>query len=250
MLLGLGGAIKFVPLLFVPLVGLWAVRHSSRPLRSALTITLGALLAFGGVCAVWWEDVVYVIDFHAARPGGGMSWQGIWGTLAMNDPFLDLAPVFLYLSAALGALTLSGALLLATAWVWHRRLELLPAALVLALAYLAGSKLVNEVYALPAVALASAVWARGGPGWIRALRNGLAWVPVAFAAVNVPAWGFLVSAGLVLGWLQLEQAREFHTAYVLTYRELAPVLTLVGLAFQMSCAWAAWRLGREPGTHR
>src|SRR5262249_20819872 len=118
-LLGAGAAVKFVPLLLVPVVLLWALRTSPRPLSALVAVSLGVLVL------PWWEQVLYVLQFHGDRVGGGMSWQAIWGALAWIDPFVDLAPIYAYTSAAIGFLTLGTAVLLATWLGWLRRLDLL-----------------------------------------------------------------------------------------------------------------------------
>lgn len=322
-LLGLGAAIKFVPALLIPVVMLSAWRSSSSPLRSA-TLADGralaparaaalvgacAVAAFGVVCAPWLDGVMYVLQFHAARVGGGMSWQSVWGALSWIDPFADLAAVRLYLSAQIGSLTLVSCVLLATWLAWLRGLDLWRMALVVLLAYLAGSKLVNEAYPLPALALAVAVIgassstssprpssalgngsmssprqsAPDGNGGLTSLRPCSAddharfaclwpssaagndsaslprpvsavgesrlvrflWlVPLVFAALNVPAWGFALAPAESFGLIDLETARLYHAGYVLTYQYLSIVLVIIGTSFQIGCVLAAWHLLR------
>ncbi|MBV9134183.1 MAG: hypothetical protein JO318_15880 [Chloroflexi bacterium] len=277
-LLGLGAAVKFVPALLVPVVMLQAWRLGNRPLRTAAGAGCAAALAFLCVCAPWWQGVLYVLQFHATRVGGGMSWQSIWGAIAWIDPFADLASVHLYLSAQVGALTLSGCVLLAYWLITLRHLDLVQSSLVVILAYLAGSKLVNEAYPLPALALAVVVAvgvprgdaarsalgvspensshasivdrvARANGDFFRPFRQSMLvrflWLtPLAFAALNVPLWGFGVAPAEALGWIDLEAARLYHAAYLLTYQYLSLVLTLMGTGFQIGCVVAAWRLLR------
>ena len=115
------------------------------------------MAVFGAVCVPWRDGVLYVLQFHAARVGGGMSWQAVWSAFTWIDTFADLSAVRLFLSAQIGTLTLTGCLLIAFWLAWLRGLDLLRTSLVVLLAYLAGSKLVNEAYPLAALALALAV---------------------------------------------------------------------------------------------
>ena len=202
-LLGLGAAIKFVPALLVPVVMLYAWRvpnwsslRSSvsragagpvsslrgailagagpgSPLRAAALAGACSVAVFGAVCAPWRDGVLYVLQFHAARVGGGMSWQAVWSAFTWIDTFADLSAVRLFLSAQIGTLTLTGCLLIAFWLAWLRGLDLLRTSLVVLLAYLAGSKLVNEAYPLAALALALAVIAtRCGPSASKFPANG------------------------------------------------------------------------------
>ena len=68
---------------------------------------------FGAVCVPWRDGVLYVLQFHAARVGGGMSWQAVWSAFTWIDTFADLSAVRLFLSAQIGTLTLTGCLLIA-----------------------------------------------------------------------------------------------------------------------------------------
>jgi hypothetical protein len=246
-LLGCGAAVKFVPALLVPVVMLWAIRTAPRPVRAAAMTALGALLSFALICAPWVDGLAYVLSFHAARVGGGMSWQGVWGAMIWIDPFADLTPVSLYLSAQIGTLTLGSCVLLLTWCAWLRRLDLVRMSLVVLLGYLAGSKLVNEAYPLPAVALcliAFSAWPTVGLARLLALL----WItPLLFALVNVPAWGFGLPAAEALGWANIDTARVFFAGYLLTYQYLAPVLALIGGLFQIGCLVGAWSLLRPFG---
>jgi hypothetical protein len=244
-LLGLGATVKFVPALLVACVMYSALHVAAKPIRSAGKVGLAAIGTIALVCAPWLDGVGYVLDFHSARPGGGMSWQNVWGTVAWRYPHFDLAPILLYGSPQLGMLTLSGALLVAMWLVWWRQLDVVSGSLVLLLAYLTGSKLVNEVYSLPALAAAAVIaWRRPTVGQTE-LRRWLWVVPLAFAAVNVPAWGFLVAPGISAGLFTPEDVRTFYAGYVGTYDALSPVLSLSGILFQVLCIWGVWLLCRS-----
>lgn len=245
-LLGVGAAVKFVPAVLVPVICLWALRASHRPLRSALAAGFSSIATFAVICGPWWQGVAYVLSFHGGRPGGGMSWQSLWSALQWLEPLRDFTPMLLYGSAQIGYLTLSGALLVGLWLTWLWRLDLVEMCLGLMLAYLVGTKLVNEVYALPALALALVVCARRPSANGTLLIRVLWCLPLLFALVNVPAWGFFLAPAAALGLVNLEQARVFHDGYVLTYRLLSPCLTLIGALFQGACAWGVWILRGKP----
>jgi len=237
-LLGIGGGVKFVPMLLVPVVALQAIRSSERPLRAAMLAVAGAVATFGVMCGPWWRGVADVLAFHGGREGGGMSWQAVWSAVYWLDPLRDLEPIRLSLSPQLGALTL-GTALLVTLWLaWLRGLDLLEMSLAIMLAYIAGSKLVNEVYALPAMALAMIVFQRRRQFGGQAISTLLWLLPLCFAAVNVPLWGFVLTPAEALGWISLAAAQQFHDGYVYTYQALAPALTVFGALFQLTCAAA------------
>ena len=66
--------------------------------------------------------------------------------------------------------------------------------LIMVLAFLAGAKIVNEPYALSALALATVELERR-PSWGMQLGLQLLWVvPFAYALLNTPAWAFGLSA--------------------------------------------------------
>jgi len=246
-MLGCGAAVKFVPALLVPVVVLCAWRAASHPVRSAMLAAISATAAFGAVCAPWADGVLYVLQFHATRAGGGVSWQSVWGAIGWVDPFMDLTVVHLFLSPQIGALTLSGCVLIATWLAWLRGLDLLRTSLVVLLAYLAGSKLVNEAYPLPALALAAAVVGSGGSVGSARLVRFLWVVPLVFALLNVPVWGFALAPAEVLGWIDMPSARLYQAGYLVTYQYVAVALAILGTGFQIGCIVAVWSLVRPIG---
>jgi hypothetical protein len=235
-LLGLGTVVKFVPAFAVVAVVLWALRLAERPVWSAFKAGAAALATFVALCLPWKDGVLYALGFHGGRVGGGMSWQGVWSAIPWLDQLRDTTDIRFSLSPQIGTLTLSGAIIIAVFLLWWRQLGLLESTLVLLLAYLIGSKLVNEVYALPALAVAALIACRRGmKSW--ALVAFLWVIPLLFAMVNVPIWGFAVSPAEALGWLTAQQVRDFHDGYLVTYQQLAPALAVAGATFQLMCMW-------------
>ncbi|HUZ78822.1 MAG TPA: hypothetical protein VMV93_14675 [Chloroflexota bacterium] len=252
MLLGLGGAVKFVPLLFLAPVCLWAMRRSRTRWRSAVFAAGGGAVAFAVVCLPWWNGVQFALAFQAGRAGGSMSWQSIWNALGWWQPLADFRTVHLSLSAGIGDLTLSGALLVTLWLTWLRQLDLWDMSLALMLAYLAGSKLVNEVYPLPALALAAICLARGASPARQRLVLALWVTPLVFALINVPFWGFVVSPAEALGLVSANGAWTYYQGYAQTYQYLSPALAGIGVTFQGACVYGIVHLVRgrrtEAGT--
>jgi hypothetical protein len=234
-LLGVGAAIKFVPALLVPAVCLWALRRSATPLRSAVVAAGSAAATFAAICLPWASGMQYVLGFQASRVGSGMGWQSVWTAIGWLDPLRDLGPVQLFASPQIGVLTLGAALLITTWLAWLRGLDLIEMSLAIMLAYLAGSKLVNEVYVLPALALAWLVFASRPSAATRAVTRLLWLSPLLFAAVNVPIWGFFIAPAQALGLMSLNDAQQYFQGYSLTYQLLAPILAAWGLLFQVLC---------------
>lgn len=203
--LGLGAAVKFLPALGLPVLVIAVLRQ---PLPAgtraclALATTGAAALTFGLLVSPVWDGLVYVVQFHASRFGGGLSWGQLWATWAQADTArgMDWAPPWqLYASQWLGSLLLPLSLLLGTLALGVRALPLPAGMLVMLLAFFAGSKLVNEPYALSAVALATVHRSRLDGARSFAGVYALLWVlPFAYAMLNTPAWSFLLSGYQIL----------------------------------------------------
>ncbi len=247
-LLGGGALVKFTPAFLAPAVGLWALQQGRAATGNAIRLALGGAVVVALLCWPVWEGLRYVVEFHAARPGGGMSWQNVLSAFAWNDPVRNLGLERSFLFPAWSALLFPLALLVACLASWLRRLDLFEGTLVLALTFLAASKLVNEVYPLTALALAVIVVFRRPSPSLRWLVH-LLWVmPLVFAMVNVPIWGFLLPPAEALGLVSLDDLRQFRVGYVLTYQHLSAAFVVVGVVFQAVCAWGVWLVLRGRST--
>lgn len=237
-LVGLGAAVKFTAALLVLPVALIALRSASAPTRRAILVAVAASATFFLVCLPWLDGVKYVVEFHARREGGGLSWQTLWRALAGSAPVhLDQVSF----SAQLGAVTLVAALGTAACLIWVRRLNLVEACPVVVLAFLAGSKLVNEVYALPAFVLASILATSGDRNAIL-LAAGLWIVPFFFALSDVPAWAFFIAPAQALGLISPDTAWAYRFAYGVIFSQLPFLLGILGAGFQVFCLWGIWQI--------
>ena len=187
--LAFGTMVKFLPVLVVPTCIIYLVKKQ-RPLREIVlfagAFAVGCLLLLGPYA----QGLLYVVGFHSGRVGGGMNWQMFWrlGQLFPNGQSLD--PMSLAIGA-FGTPTLVIAMLLAYWYCFIKAdMRLNRMILVTLLAFLVGSKLVNEQYALMVFPFAYLEMRQVGGGWRWLYR--LLWiVPLAFAIVRVPLDRFL-----------------------------------------------------------
>ena len=197
--LGLGAATKFVALAALPAVLLGILDDDRRPIGRRILQVVMAMLTCGAVVALVTapvaDGVAYVIQFQLQRFGAGLSLPQLLTTWSSPTPVGDWLPSLeAYASVEMGGLLLPLALLTACLVIVHWRLPLSSAFLILVLAFLAGAKIVNEPYALSALALATVELERR-PSWGMQLGLHLLWVvPFAYALLNTPAWAFGLSA--------------------------------------------------------
>jgi hypothetical protein len=194
----LGAATKFIPLVVLPCVVL-AILLRPAPVARNLRTLAAALLAAGVTCVllVWpvRDGVLYVLGFHAARFGAGLTFQQSWFAWAQQSAGIDWQPGWqLYASRELGAMVLPLALLSAGVVLTWRSVQLSTGFLVLVLAFLVGSKLVNEPYVVAPLALATVELARRPSTRLRACRELLWVVAFAYAMLNTPVLAFGMSA--------------------------------------------------------
>ncbi len=187
--LAFGTMIKFLPVLVVPTCIIYLIKKQRTPREIVLFVG-----AFAAGCLVllgpYAQGLLYVVGFHSGRVGGGMNWQMFWrlGQLFPNGQALD--PMSLAIGA-FGTPTLVIAMLLAYWYCFIKaEMRLNRMILVTLLAFLVGSKLVNEQYALMLFPFAYLEMRQVGGGWRWLYR--LLWiVPLAFAIVRVPLDRFL-----------------------------------------------------------
>jgi hypothetical protein len=194
---------------------------------------------------VWpvWEGLWYVLRFHSARFAVGLSVQELWRTWSLQLPNVDWQPRWqLYASAIAGNLALPLALLAGVWLILRRPMPFRSATLVLVLAFLAGSKLVNEPYVIAPVALLTVELARNPSRRLRDCRL-LVWVlAFGYALINMPVWSLAFST---IQQLQ-PAARSSIEALASTYRtltgypEFAWPFALLAAAFTGVCIYTAW----------
>jgi hypothetical protein len=222
--LALGAATKFVPIVALPavLLGLaaWEVPLRRR-VQLAISTCLACALTFGLLIWPVFDGLVYALRFHAQRFGAGLSLAQAWITWAQQLPNVDWQPRW-QLYASIGFL-------------------------VLVLAFLVGSKVVNEPYALAPVALCTVVLAQRPSRALRECRALLWIVPFAYAMVNTPVWAFFfsllqnvapgTSAGIA-AW-----ADAFR--YFRSYPEASVAYASLGIAFCLIAALSMWFVARD-----
>lgn len=195
--LGLGAATKFVPVVALPAFGLalLAADSSAQTRLMALGRLLGSfVLTAALLVAPVWRGLADVLLFHSSRFSSGLTIQQFWRTWAAELPNTDWQPRWqLYASTLTGNLLLPLALLVACALIAWRPLDIRSSTLIMVLAFLVGSKLVNEPYALTPVALMTALFAVRPNVALLGCRTLLWTVALAYAAIQVPIWSMFFS---------------------------------------------------------
>jgi hypothetical protein len=146
------------------------------------------VVAYGIGCLVllgpFLNGLLYVVNFHSNRIPGGMDWEMFFRLSTFFPKGVNLDPV----SMAIGAFGTPTLVILLLLGYWYgftsRRMTLNRTVLVTLLAFLIGSKLVNEQYALVVFPFAFLEAWRVGGAW-RWLARLLWIVPLAFAVVRV-----------------------------------------------------------------
>jgi|GEM_PF-605797 hypothetical protein len=187
--LAFGTMVKFIPAVAAPTIVLYLIKKK-RPLHEIVIF----LVAYGVACVImlgpFLQGVLYVVNFHSNRVGGGMNWEMFWRLSTFFPKHADLDPLSLAIGA-FGTPTLVIVLLLA---YWYcftaKQMSLNRMILVTLLAFLIGSKLVNEQYALVLLPFAFIQAWRVGGAW-RWLARLLWIVPLLYAIMRVPIDRFL-----------------------------------------------------------
>ena len=187
--LAFGTMVKFIPAVAAPVFVLYLIKRK-RPLREIVLF----LVAYGVACLVFLgpflQGLLYVTSFHSGRVGGGMNWQMFWRLWRFFPRGTNLDPTSMAISA-FGTPTLVIVLLLAY-WYAFKSTEMRFNRMIIValLAFFAGSKLVNEQYALVIFPFMFLEARRMGGAWRWFYR--LFWiVPLAYAIMRVPIDRFL-----------------------------------------------------------
>ncbi len=181
--LAFGTMVKFFPALLVPTFILFLIKKQ-RPLREIVAFVAAFCIGCVVLLGPFLSGLLYVLAFHGSRVGGGMNWVMLarLGILFPN-PNLDAIS---YAISDFGTPILLIAMLLGYWWAYTKSdMRLNRMILVTLLAFLVGSKLVNEQYALLVFPFALLEARQVGGAWRWFAR--LLWiVPIAFAVVRVP----------------------------------------------------------------
>jgi hypothetical protein len=249
--LALGTATKFVPLVALPAVlfGIAACEvPPKRRMQLAVSTCLVCGVTFGLLCWPVFDGLLYVLRFHAQRFGAGLSLAQVWITWAQQLPNVDWQPRWqLYASIEFGGLQLPLALLAAAYLLTRARVSIAGAFLVLVLAFLVGSKVVNEPYALAPVALCTVVLAQRPSRALRECRTLLWIVPFAYAIVNTPLWAFFFSLlqNVAPGTTASIPAWADAFRFFRGYPEASVAYAALGMAFCLIAALSMWFVARD-----
>jgi hypothetical protein len=245
-----GTMVKFIPVLVVPTFVLYMIKRQRQPREIAVFLTSYAVacLVFLGP---FLRGLLYVLTFHSGRVGGGMTWEMYWRLWAFFPKGTNLDPMSLAIGA-FGMPTLAIVLLLAYWYVFRSDMRLNRMIIVTLLAFLVGSKLVNEQYALVIFPFAFLEARQVGGAWRWFFR--LLWiVPLLFAIMRVPIDRFLwLFYHMVLGKradaIAVTGATGFQMSFIpwqnLMLDQVA--ILVLGVAFFVLCLVALFWPVRPP----
>lgn len=187
--LAFGTMMKFFPALIVPTCILYLIKRK-RPIRELLTFLgaygLGCLALLGP----YWQGLLSVLSFHAARIGGGMTWEVVWIYPQVFPRSWHVPANMGWAVAAFGTPALAIVLLLAYWYMFIKEMSFNRMVIMTLLAFFIGSKLVNEQYALMLLPFALIEAYQGSGAWRWFYR--LFWIiPLAFIIMHVPIDRFL-----------------------------------------------------------
>jgi len=231
--LALGALAKWIPAVLWPAVGLWLLRRGAPP-RAHLAFHAAFLTVLAAGLLPFWDGIRLVAEFHAQRPGGNLTPHILLYVLAQfGVPHLDLA--YHVISPLVGTVTLPAALLVAYVTIWRRALPLSTAAALVLIAFLLGSKTVNEpyVYLLLPILLWEAA-ERPTPAKTVLFRAVYA-LPLAFAIVGVPVLMFALP--LYVHLTTLDPVVGYTLSPVLPRQPHALALAVIALAFVGTLLW-------------
>ena len=242
--LAAGTMIKFLPAVLLPAVLLYLWHRG---------VSRRTIIAYGGtfalVCALlvapFWTGFREVLLFQALRPGANLSIHIVLYPLAMltriDGRTLDyLANV---VSPVIGTITLVAALTLAYAHLARRVRPLTQAMTISLLAFILGSKVVNESYVYLLVPLMLLELHRH-PGESKEIGFKVLYaLPLAFAFLNVPIL-YAVAPFYRYFWrgpfpVSYSWNRAFPVA------EHAVLIPVLAAAFVAGCAYMVWTMIRE-----
>jgi hypothetical protein len=186
--LAVGTMVKFIPAFIVPTCALYLIKRRRHPREVALF--LGVYLA---VClalfAPFARGTLYILGFQGGRYGGGMNFQVYWTLWRLHPDWVNTTAMQ-FAAGAFGTPALILALLLAYWYVTVTEMPLSRMVVVTLLAYLIGTKLVNEQYVLALFPFTLIEARRLGGAW-RWLHHAFWLTALAFAIMHVPIDHFL-----------------------------------------------------------
>ena|SRR5579859_5570023 len=188
--LAFGTMVKYFPILVVPTALLFLIKKK-RPLREIVIFLGSYALACLVLLGPYLKGLLNVISFHAARVGGGMTWEIIFQYEQIWPKIWNVPTSALALTVSdFGTPALAIVLLLTYWYVFTREMSFNRMVVITLLAFFIGSKLINEQYVLMLIPFAFIEAVQVGGAWKWFYR--LFWmIALAFAVMRVPIDHFL-----------------------------------------------------------
>lgn len=239
--LALGTLAKWVPAVLWPVVAVWLLRQRVH-WRGQAAFHAGFILTLVAGVLPFWEGLRFVAQFHASRPGANLTPHVLLDVLA-EFRHTDLGWYYHVLSPYIGALTLPLALGAAYLAQIRRPYGLSTAACLTVVAFLLGSKIVNEPYVYLLIPLLLWERARRPSEAMTFLFKAVYALPLAYAVLNVPVLMFLVP--LYLQFRVPDIGSGYGLAEALPGDWHAIMLASFAFGFVTLLVYAWWLLTKE-----
>jgi hypothetical protein len=234
----LGTVLKYVPMFLIPAILLYLFRQKYPLPRIGMFI-----LVYGLTCAVlvapFLDGTLFVLGFQTSRAGDGLSWHAMFSAIRDLSDNPGIQAISTFASVFLGQLVLPIGMMLVYVYTYRRQLTLNSTVLVTMLGYIACTKIVNEVYALPLLPLILLELQRH-PSKIKERYYKLCWsIPLGWAVVGVPFFIFFTMPLIGLGQIDVISTYELET--VIERKDFALLFGVVGLGYTLLCLFAMSR---------
>ncbi len=249
--LGVGTAIKYVPVLLVP-VGIIYLLKRERPVREVVAFVVSSVATTVLLIVPFWRGVLYVLQFQAQRNGGGMNWQVFFLLSPVLDPRANLDPL-LQTFSSFGMPVLAIGLLLGYWYCTVAKLSLNRMVLLVLVIYLAATKLVNEQYVLVLFPFTLLEATQQGGIW-KWLHRAFWGTALAFAIFRLPIdrllWPLYHTVlGAKANVIALTGATGLDSSYIPWHSEHldAYVVLTLGVWFTVLCLITIWHIVTRRG---
>ncbi len=242
--LAAGTLIKFLPGVLLPAVLLYLWRRGV-PRRMIVAYAATFLAICAAVVAPFWTGFREVLLFQLARPGANLSIHLLLYPLNQFTR-LDIRYLSNVVSPLIGVITQTAALVLVYAYLTRRVHNLTQTFVITLIAFMLGSKVVNEPYPYVLVPLL-ALELGEHPSEVKEVIFKLLYaLPLAFAFVNVPI--IYIVAPLYRYFWKGNYPVTYDWARAFPLEWHAVLLIVLAFIFVMASAYAIFVISRE-GTH-
>jgi len=242
--LAAGTLIKFLPGVLMPAVLLY-LWHRGVPRRTIVAYAATFLAICAAVVAPFWTGFREVLLFQLVRPGANLSVHLVLYPLNQFTR-LDIRYLANVVSPLIGVITQTAALVLVYAYLARRVHSLTQTCVITLIAFLLGSKVVNEPYLYVLVPLLALELGEHPSEAKEVMYKLLYALPLAFAFVNVPIV-YIAAPFYRYFWKgSYPVSYDWARAFPLEWH----AVLLIGLAFSfiVACAYSIVVIARE-GTH-